>query len=129
MGSSVNMKLHAIAFLYDHLSDFPLWVRKLTPGQLEHIARLMITWHGTVGASTEIVPLDVVEKRHITRAISLCQGDIVRASEALRVGKTTIYRKLREWGYSMADRRLIHQASALAGEQRKEDGGWLMRGD
>ena len=129
MGSSINVELHAVAFLYDHLSDFPLWIRKLTPGQLEHIAKVMTAWHGTVAASTEIVPLNEVEKRCIARAISLCQGDIARAALGLGIGKTTLYRKLKEWGYSVENRLLIHQASALAGETRTEEHGQLVRGD
>ncbi len=36
--------LNALAFLYDHLIDFPVWIRKLTRGQLENIARIMIAW-------------------------------------------------------------------------------------
>lgn len=128
MGSSINVELHAVAFLYDHLSDFPVWIRKLTPGQMEHIAKVMTAWHGTVAASTEIVPLNEMEKRCITRAISLCEGDIVRASEALGVGKTTLYRKLRTWGYSVENRRLIYLASALAEGPRTRDNGRLTRG-
>jgi transcriptional regulator of acetoin/glycerol metabolism len=111
---SLNVQLHAIAFLYDHLNDFPVWIRRLTPAQLENMARVMIAWHGTMGEGTEILPLEETEKREITRAVSLCQGDFLKAAKALRIGKTTIYRKMRQWGYSVHNRLLIHQASVLA---------------
>ncbi len=112
--SSSNVQLHAVAFLYDHLSDFAVWIRKLTPQQLENIATVMIAWYSTIGASVEIVQLEEVEKREMTRAIALCDGDVVKAAKALKVGKTTLYRKLRRWGYACQNRVLVHQASALA---------------
>jgi regulatory Fis family protein len=114
MKSSLNVQLHPVAFLYDHLSEFPIWMRKLTPGQLENIASVMIAWHATIGESVEIVPLEEVEKRQMTRAITVCRGDVVEAAEALKVSKTTLYRKLRQWGYSIQNRLLVHQASVLA---------------
>ena len=114
MKSSANVQMQAVAFLYDHLSDFPAWIRRLTPAQLEDIARVMLSWHGTMAESTEILPLGETEKREITRAITLCQGNLPKAAKALRVGKTTIYRKLKQWGYSVHNRLLIDQASALS---------------
>ena len=42
MKSSSSVQLHATAFLYDHLNDFSVWIRKLTPEQLGNIARVMI---------------------------------------------------------------------------------------
>lgn len=118
MKSSLKIDVHALAFLYDHMSDFPLWLRQLTPGQVESLARIMLSWHGTMAENTEIQPLEQVEKRHITRALSLCEGDIQKAARALNVGRTTIYRKLKEWGYSDNDRVLIYQASVLGRDQQ-----------
>jgi hypothetical protein len=106
--------MHALAFLYDHLSDFPTWIRRLTPAQLESIARVMLAWHGTMAESTAILPLGETDKREITRAITLCQGNLPKAAKALRVGKTTIYRKLKQWGYSVHGRLSIYQASVLS---------------
>jgi DNA-binding NtrC family response regulator len=103
------------------MSDFPVWVRQLTPGQIESLAKIMLSWHGTMPENTEIQPLEEVEKRYITRAISFCQGDVPRAARALRVGKTTIYRKLKEWDHSDNDRVLIYQASVLARESQDND--------
>ena len=113
MKSSVDARMHAIAFLYDHLRDFPTWICRLTPGQLDDIAKVMIAWYETFGTEA-IVPLQELEKREIMRAITVSHGDVLRAADLLGVGKTTLYRKLRDWGYSTQNRVLIHQASALA---------------
>lgn len=110
---SLSLRLHALAFLYDHILDFSVWMRTLTPGQLQELAKVMLAWHGTANQSREIIPLAEVEKREITRALSLCNGDVNRAAKALQVGKTTLYRKLKQWGYSTDNRILMHQASAL----------------
>lgn len=114
MKSFLKVETHALAYLYDHLNEFPLWMRQLTPGQIEAVAKIMLSWHGTIAENTEIQPLKEIEKRYITRAISLCRGDVLKASRALQVGKTTMYRKLKKWGYSTSDRILIYQASVLA---------------
>ncbi len=106
--------LNALAFLYDHLIDFPVWIRKLTRGQLENIARIMIAWPAALDGSAEIVPMDEIEKREVVRAVTLCGGDVIKAAEALKMGKTTVYRKLKQWGYSVENRLLTHQASVLA---------------
>ncbi len=91
--------LNALAFLYDHLIDFPVWIRKLTRGQLENIARIMIAWPAALDGSAEIVPMEEI---------------VIKAAEALKMGRTTVYRKLKQWGYSVENRLLTHQASVLA---------------
>ena len=106
--------LNALAFLYDHLIDFPVWIRKLTRGQLENIARIMIAWPAALDGSAEIVPMEEMEKREVVRAITLCGGDVIKAAKALRMGRTTVYRKLQQWGYWVDNRILTHQASVLA---------------
>jgi hypothetical protein len=120
MKSSLSVQLHATAFLYDHLNDFPVWIRKLSRGQLENIARVMIAWHATIGERADIVPIDEIKRREVIRAISLSGGDVMKAAGALKMGKTTIYRKLRQWGYSVENRLLVHQASVLAETPHKE---------
>lgn len=115
MNSSTGLRPHAVAFIYDHLKDFAVWIRRLTPGQIENIAEVLIAWHATVDGSTAIVALSEVEKREITRAVSLCGGDINAAARALRIGRTTVYRKIRAWGYSAENRRVMRQAGVLAG--------------
>lgn len=106
--------MHAVAFLYDHLRDLSTWVRRLTPGQLDDIADMMIAWYHTMGEGEAIVALEELEKREIARAVTLCNGDVRKAADLLKISKTTLYRKLRDWGYSAQNRVLIYQASALA---------------
>jgi two-component system, repressor protein LuxO len=45
----------------------------------------------------EIVPLWLIEKRAIEHAINLCQGNIPKAAELLRISPSTIYRKRQAW--------------------------------
>jgi DNA-binding NtrC family response regulator len=111
--------LNAQAFLYDHLMDFPVWFRNLTRGQLEKIARIMIEWSASLDGSiqdqsTKIVPMQEIEKREVIRAVVLCRGDVMKAAEALQMGKTTVYKRLKHWGYSIDNHILTHQASVLA---------------
>jgi len=118
--TSETTHLNALAFLYDHLMDFPAWIRHLTRGQLENIARIMVAWTTVVDGRAEIVPMEEIEKREVFRAIRLCGGDVAKAAEALKMGRTTIYRKLKQPGYSGENRVLTHQASALAHIPQKE---------
>jgi hypothetical protein len=106
--------LNALAFLYDHLTDCPVWIRYLTPQQLKNIARIMVAWTTVLDERAEIVSMQEIEKREIFRAVRLCGGDVPKAAEALKIGRTTIYRKLKQFGYSYENRILTHQASALA---------------
>jgi DNA-binding NtrC family response regulator len=106
-------QLDSLAFLYDHQGELPYWLRGLTHRQLVDIAKLMTAWQSASGGQG-IVPIEEVEKREIIRALTLYGGDVMKSASALKMGKTTIYTKLRRWGYSIENRRLIHQASALA---------------
>jgi len=105
--------LDALAFLYDHESELPYWLRGLAYGQLVDVAKLMIAWRSASNGQ-QIAPIEEVEQREIIRALTLCDGDVAKAARALKMGKTTIYAKLRRWGYSMEDRLSIHQTSGLA---------------
>lgn len=103
--------LDSLAFLYAHQSELPYWLRGLTCDQLVDIAKLMTEWHSACGGRATIVPMEEVEKREIIRVVTLCGGDVMTAARELKMGKTTIYKKLRTWGCTV---RMIHQASALA---------------
>lgn len=46
----------------------------------------------------EVVPLAVQERRAILDAIRKTQGDKLTAAKLLGIGKTTLYRKLKEYG-------------------------------
>jgi two-component system repressor protein LuxO len=49
------------------------------------------------GSDGKIVPLWLIEKRAIEHAITLCQGNIPKAAELLRISPSTIYRKRQAW--------------------------------
>ena len=112
-GESVS-QMQALAFIYDHLSDFPSWVQRLTPRQMEQLAGILNRWQTNNGQCEGVQPIDDIEKREFTRALALCRGDVCEAAKALGVGKTTLYRRLKEWGYSPSNWRVISQAAALA---------------
>ena len=46
----------------------------------------------------EIVTLAEREKAAIFEALALCKGDKLKAAARLGIGKTTLYRKLKEFG-------------------------------
>lgn len=117
MNSSPSLpRLSALAFLYENMRSFPIWLQKLTPGQLEDLAKLMIRWQSTTDNTIE--PLEEVEKREVLRAVMNCHGDTLKAAKALKIGKTTIYRKLKQWGYNLEKQLLLGQASVLRGNGR-----------
>ena len=39
-----------------------------------------------------------LERRHIARAVALCEGNIPKASEMLGIGRSTLYRKVADYG-------------------------------
>jgi DNA-binding NtrC family response regulator len=45
-----------------------------------------------------IIPIAKMEKRAILRALRQTNGNKLRAAESLGIGKTTLYRKLKEYG-------------------------------
>jgi transcriptional regulator with PAS, ATPase and Fis domain len=46
----------------------------------------------------EIIPLDEIEKRAIIKALQWTKGDRTLAAAGLGIGRTTLYRKLKEYG-------------------------------
>ncbi len=51
--------------------------------------------------SSEITPLDNLEKQAILHAIQVLDGDKLEAARRLGIGKTTLYRKLKEYGSAL----------------------------
>ena len=107
--------MRALAFIYDNLGSFPVWVQKLAPRQLTQLATILNLWLTADSPANRIIPLQDIEKREVIRAVIACQGDLRAAAEALGIGKTTIYRLLHKWGITKADWRLFVQACSLAG--------------
>ena len=117
-----DIYVSALAHLYDTLVDLPAWFRRLTPGQHQDIAKLMARWHdapprkdqtnGTQINDPDKIPrMRDVERDVVLHAVRLCEGNVLEAAAALGIGKTTVYRKLREWRLEPA---VLSQASALA---------------
>jgi transcriptional regulator of acetoin/glycerol metabolism len=112
--------MSALAFLYDHAQDLPTWLARLTARQLKDIAGVMIQWQ-TAADNQGILPMEEIEKREVLRAVVMCEGSIVKAAKLLKMGKTTLYRKLMQWGYSVQNRMLIEQAPALSGTKAQPE--------
>jgi len=60
----------------------------------------MVQWT-TATDNQGILPMEEIEKREVLRAVVMCEGSILKAARLLRMGKTTVYRKLMQWGYSV----------------------------
>lgn len=106
--------MSALAYLYDHRRDLPAWFRRLTAGQLEDIAKVMVQWNAA--SENSILPMEETEKREVLRVLLICGGSISKAAKLLKMGKTTIYRKLVQWGYADEKRTSMQRASALSRE-------------
>ena len=106
--------MQALAFVYDNLSGLPTWIQRLTPGQMEQLAAVLNRWRASKEAVEAVQPLEEVERREVMRALALCNGDVCAAARQLRIGKTTLYRRLKNWGFKASNWRAIHQAVALA---------------
>lgn len=108
--------MRSLAYLYDNIDNFPSWVKKLAPGQLMQLAKILTHWAASDLSPSAIVPLHETQKREVIRAVIACQGDLREAAKALGIGKTTIYRLLHKWGLSRTDWRLVVQARVLAND-------------
>jgi transcriptional regulator of acetoin/glycerol metabolism len=72
-------------------------------------------WDGRQRTPTAIIcPLDDIIRRSVLQAMDACSGDVQMTARMLGVGKTTMYRWLREWGWTVA----LNQSKAL-GESRR----------
>jgi DNA-binding NtrC family response regulator len=67
------------------------------PSQIQN-ANLQVIPISTAGGKAAIVPLAELEKEAIVAALHQLQGDKVTAARLLGIGKTTLYRKLKEYG-------------------------------
>ena len=79
----------------------------------------MVQWN-VVSDDKTMLTMEQIEKREVLRVLALCDGNIVKAANVLKMGKTTIYRKLVQWGYSVQNRILVENASALAREGERQ---------
>lgn len=98
-----TMNMEALAYLYDHLKDLPQWIQRLTPEQMQQLASVLAHWQARELETNDVLPLDKVEKREFTRALTVFEGDVCAAAKALGIGKTTAYRRLKQWGITGSD--------------------------
>jgi DNA-binding NtrC family response regulator len=74
----------------------------LGSGPILHVGDLPSNLHYNTGdrmpQNDEIVPLDELERRAIMRALHESGGDKLAAARLLGIGKTTLYRKLKQYG-------------------------------
>jgi DNA-binding NtrC family response regulator len=70
-----------------HLSELPAAIHQL---QYESIPL-------NAGASSKIMPMSEIERQTILNAIAQLNGDKLKAARVLGIGKTTLYRKLKEY--------------------------------
>lgn len=117
-----RIKMDALAFVYDtiHSEGSRTWLRGLTNGQVQDIAKLIQDWElkkhvrfctssPETSGSGRVSELREVEKTAILDAVH--RLGVRRAAAALGLGKTTIYRKLREYE---AEAKLETAAPAIA---------------
>lgn len=50
----------------------------------------------------EVLPLSEMEKRAVVDALSICDGNILKAAGKLGIGRNTLYRKIKEYGIEHA---------------------------
>jgi transcriptional regulator of acetoin/glycerol metabolism len=75
-----------------HVTDMPTQLRNFT-----------VTAPPVNGdaSPSEITPLEAMEKHAILHAIQVLDGDKLEAARRLGIGKTTLYRKLKEYGSAL----------------------------
>ncbi len=66
------------------------------PAKVRGVA-LTVRPGGDDGAEVELVPLEVVERRHVLAVLEAVGGQRTRAAEILGVDRKTLYRKLERW--------------------------------
>lgn len=78
------------------LADLPTGLQNHLRGQAPHpLTRLSEGLNKEGGAG--VLPLEEVEKRTILDALAYTQGDHLKAARLLGIGRTTLYRKLRQY--------------------------------
>jgi DNA-binding NtrC family response regulator len=72
--------------------------------QAEDFALVYDSQSSAAAPIDDLVFLAEVERRTIKRALALCDGDKLTASKRLGIGKTTLYRKLKEYGFEQTSK-------------------------
>jgi two-component system response regulator HydG len=75
-----------------HVADLPTQIRD---------AQALVAAPEGATDPAAITPLDELEKQAILHAIQMLDGDKLEAARRLGIGKTTLYRKLKEYGSAL----------------------------
>jgi two-component system response regulator HydG len=70
-----------------HLGDLPVAISQLQGTNVASAA----------GATNKIMPMSELERQTILNAVAQLNGDKLKAARMLGIGKTTLYRKLKEY--------------------------------
>ncbi len=70
--------------------------------QVEHLPSSVLNYAAVTAATPEVPTLRDAERQAILHALQAAGGDRVRAAKLLKIGKTTVYRKIKE--YRLADK-------------------------
>lgn len=82
-----------------HQGVYGYIVLPLQPGEADLMVRRAST--GAAGAASgevEMVPLEDIERRHILAVLRQCRGNRAQAARILKIGRNTLWRKLKKWG-------------------------------
>lgn len=86
----------------------------LTDGEVgvEHLPDRIASFRPelSIEDAEELLTLDEMEKRQIIKALQFYEGNISQAAEALNIGRTTLYRKIRKY-------KLVRLVNVREGEQ------------
>lgn len=80
-------------------ADIKLAVRAMKNGAVNFVTKpwdndeLIRVLKDAIDKSTEVVPLEEVEKEHVKKAVGKCKGNMKRAAEMLGITRQTLYKK------------------------------------
>jgi DNA-binding NtrC family response regulator len=80
------------------MADVPTTVLSRDLEKRELAGRLGFEERKEAGPDGAVVPLDELVKRAIIQAVQITKGDRTAAAQLLGIGRTTLYRKLKEYG-------------------------------
>ena len=85
-----------------HLSDLPTQLQEFRGQRVVEVATPRMDGARTpVLVMERIVPIAEMERRMILLTLEQMQGDKMMAAKLLGIGKTTLYRKLKEYGVAV----------------------------
>jgi len=81
-----------------HLADLPTGLMNHWYGRASQVAAAAAAASCAEPTAAPVLSLEEIEKRAIVDALAFTQGDHVKAARLLGIGRTTLYRKIRQYG-------------------------------